>query len=234
VNLNNFINNGGNVVYLASGYNESPEYLPVKITGQSKGSSILWTRDPVFAEGIHFDEIGVSTYLNAAPRRHSTTVVEVNGNPVLAYWIIGHGKVIYDGLELTDFSQRPEYPIFWYKMVNWLTGHPDAGDLNKKTGDVLHLGDSRTVRGPLGTTDTATLILDKAGFYLLDGSEIAANLYDPRESDLRGGAVYDPGQFHPGTGAQKMIEKDLSGWLIGLAILMIALEFAVIRSRREV
>lgn len=234
VSLNNYIDAGGNVIYLASGYNESPQYLPVRITGESKGTSVLWARDPGFAEGIHFEEIGVTSYLNAVPRRYSTTMVEVNGNPALAYWTVGRGRVVYDGLEMTDFSQRPEYPIFWYRMVNWLTGAPDASDLNRKTGEVVHISEPRTVRGPLGTAVTSTLLLDKAGFYRLDGTEIAANLYDPRESDLSRGTAYEAGQFRQGTGAQKMIEKDLSGWLIALAILMIALEFAIIRWRREV
>lgn len=234
VSLNSYIDAGGNVVYLASGYNDSPQYLPVRITGESKGTSVLWARDPGFAEGIHFEEIGVTSYLNAAPRRQSTTMVEVNGNPALSYWTVGRGRVVYDGLEMTDFSQRPEYPIFWYRMVNWLTGAPDARDLNKKTGEVVHFSDPRTVRGPRGTEVTSTLLLDKAGFYHLDGTAIAANLYDPRESDLSGGTVYEAGQFRPGTGTQKMIEKDLSGWLIFLALLMIALEFAIIRWRREV
>jgi hypothetical protein len=86
--LNRYIDSGGRVVFVASD-SESPEYLPVRVTGDSGGSASLWVRDQGFADGIHFDEIGLSSYPEAVPRRRSVTLVEASGTPVLSYWRLG-------------------------------------------------------------------------------------------------------------------------------------------------
>ncbi|HQF17458.1 MAG: hypothetical protein A4E45_00607 [Methanosaeta sp. PtaB.Bin039] len=234
--LNRYISSGGHLIYIASGPNENPDFLPVRTGVLRNDSSTLWARAPGFASDIHFEEIGVDSYLEASARRRSTTMVEVNGFPALSYWTIGRGTVIYDGLEMggTDFSQRPEYPIFWYNMVGWLAGNPRPADLNRKTGEVIPLGEATAVQTPGGTVITSALLLDLAGIYNLKGAEIAANLYEPRESDLHDKASYPAGQFQPAQGTQKIMENDLSPWLILAAAALVLLEMAIIRRRREV
>ncbi|MDP1086636.1 hypothetical protein Q6245_30190, partial [Klebsiella pneumoniae] len=69
--------------------------------------------------------------------------------PILAYWRLGEGIVIYDGLEMdSDFYLRPEYPIFWYQMINWMTGVPDIEDSNRKTGEIIATGEQSTIQTP--------------------------------------------------------------------------------------
>ena len=101
---------------------------------------------------MHFDEIGLFRFPQAVSRKGSTTMVEANGVPILSYWRLGKGMVIYNGLEMdSDFYLRPEYPIFWYQMVNWITGVPDISQSNRKTGEMIHLGrrpPSRRLRQP--------------------------------------------------------------------------------------
>jgi len=234
--LNRYIDGGGNVVFLAYSGNTSPEYLPVKVQGSSDTQATLWARNPGFAEDIHFDEIGVYSYLEATSRRHSITMVEVNGVPALSYWTLGRGRVVYDGLEngMTDFYQRPEYPLFWYSMINWLTDVPEPAQSNRNTGEIIPLGEPTRIDSPSGSITTATLLLDMAGIYRFHGQTVAASLYDPQESDLRGTHSFSGGDFVSRTGMEKIVEKEQAQWLIALAALMILLELFIVWRRREI
>lgn len=230
--LNRYIDGGGKVIYIAQDQ-ESPEYLPVRVTGRSEGSASLWVRDTGFADEVHFDEIGLFGYPEATARRGSTTMVEANGVPVLAYWRLGRGTVIYDGLELnSDFYSRPEYPIFWYQMANWITGVPDVGEANRKTGTVIPLGDAVSVETPSQAITTSSLLLDEVGIYRYRAVELAANMYDARESSLSRSGSVQAGEFREGS-RETIVEKDISNWVIALAALAILLELAIMRWRRE-
>ena len=230
--LNRYIDGGGKVIYIAQDQ-ESPEYLPVRVTGRSEGSASLWVRDTGFAEEVHFDEIGLFGYPEATARRGSATMVEANGVPVLAYWRLGRGTVIYDGLELnSDFYSRPEYPIFWYQMANWITGVPDVGEANRKTGTVIPLGDTVSVETPSQAITTSSLLLDEVGIYRYRAVELAANMYDARESSLSRSGSIQAGEFREGS-RETIVEKDISNWVIALAALAILLELAIMRWRRE-
>ncbi len=233
--LNRYVHRGGRVIYLAINPSFSPEYLPVRVEGVINGTALLWVRSPVFTEGIHFDEIGVYGSPDARPRSRSVTMVEANGVPVLSYWKLGSGTVIYLGLVpgLSDFHERPEYPIFWYKTVNWLTDVPDASEANMRTGEIIRLGETTTVETPEGIITTKNLLLDMVGVYKFQGQTVVANMYDPRESDLSDGESFTTGTFTTRTVSEKLIEKDLSPWLILMAAAMIALELVIIKRRGE-
>ena len=180
--LNRYID-GGRVIFIASDP-ESPEYLPVRVTGEQTGPASLWLRDEGFAKGVHFDEIGLFRFPSASPRKGSTTLVEANGQPILSYWHLGKGMVIYSGLEMdSDFYLRPEYPIFWYQMVNWITGVPDISQSNQKTGEMIHLGETAQVEAPSTSLATSNLLLDEVGVYHFQGRAVAANMYEQQTMD---------------------------------------------------
>ncbi|MDM7934619.1 MAG: BatA domain-containing protein [Methanothrix sp.] len=230
--LNRYIDGGGGVIFIASGQG-SPEFLPVRITGRAEGPANLWLRGGEFASGLHFDEIGLFSYPEATARRGSTTLVEANGVPVLSYWRIGDGRVIYTGLEMdSDFYMRPEYPILWYQMVNWLTGLPSIDQSNRRTGEVIPLGERLTVQTPSGTLTAASLLLDEVGIYRYRDVTLASNLYDKVESSLSRIAAPREGELRGGRG-EALVERDLSAWVMALAILAILLELVIIRWRRE-
>jgi hypothetical protein len=229
--LNRYID-GGRVIYIASDA-QSPEYLPVRVTGQTPGPASLWVRDVGFSEGVHFDEIGLFNFPSAVGRKGSTTMVEANGIPILSYWRLGKGIVIYDGLEMnSDFYTRPEYPIFWYQMVNWITGVPDIVASNHKTGELIPLGGTVSVETPSGSISTSSLLLDEVGIYRFQGTTLAANMYDPLESNLRRSSGFNPGEFKGGL-RNTIVENDLSNWVIALAVFAILLELVIMRWRRE-
>ncbi|HII06761.1 MAG TPA: hypothetical protein HA349_05470, partial [Methanotrichaceae archaeon] len=233
--LNRYVYDGGKVVYVASNASFSPEYLPVRITGVVNESAPLWTRNPVFAEDVHFDEVGVFSYLQTSPRQGSVTIAEANGVPVISYWRLGSGTVVYLGLssERSDFYQRPEYPIFWYEMINWLTNVPDASESNRRTGEIVRLGDTTLVDAAGERISTNVLLLDRVGIYKFQGQTIAANMYDPIESNLQNGNTLNMGTFTSGETTEKLIKKDLSPWLVLIAAGLIILELVILRRRRE-
>jgi len=229
--LNRYID-GGRVIFIASDQ-ESPEYLPVRVTGEQKGPASLWVRSAGFAKGVHFDEIGLFRFPQAISRKGSTTLVEANGQSILSYWRLGKGMVIYSGLEMdSDFYLRPEYPIFWYQMVSWITGVPDIIEANRKTGEMIHLGETVPVETPSTSLVTSNLLLDEVGVYRFQGKAVAANMYDPKESSLQRKNGVDAGAFVADS-RETTVEKDLSGWIIALAVLAMLLELAVMLRRRE-
>jgi len=230
--LNRYLDRG-RVIFIASGGNESPEFLPVRVTGKASGPAVLWVREEGFARGLHMEEIGLYSYPEASARKGSVTMVEANGVPVLSYWRLGRGLVVYTGLEMdSDFYMRPEYPIFWYNLVNWITDVPDVKDSNRKTGETVHLGETAVVTTPSTTLTTSVLRLDEAGIYSFLGRSLAANMYDPRESSLKRASAPAAGQFHE-VSRMTTVKKDLSIWVIALAAMAILLEMAVMRWRRE-
>lgn len=233
--LNRYVYGGGKAVYVASNASFSPEYLPVRITGVVNDSAPLWTRNPVFAEDVHFDEVEVFSYLQASARQGSVTIAEANGVPVISYWRLGGGTVVYLGLssERSDFYQRPEYPIFWYEMINWLTNVPDASESNRRTGEIVRLGETTLVDAAGERISTDVLLLDRVGIYRFQGRTLAANMYDPIESNLQNGNALNMGTFTSGETTEKLIEKDLSIWLVLIAAALIILELAILRRRRE-
>ncbi|HNX39422.1 MAG TPA: VWA domain-containing protein [Methanothrix sp.] len=230
--INRYVD-GGRVIFIASGGAEGPEFLPVRLAGQADGPAALWVRDEGFAGGLHMDEIGLYRYPQAVSRKGSATLVEANGVPVLSYWRLGRGLVVYTGLEMdSDFYMRPEYPIFWYNLVNWITDVPDVQDSNRKTGETVYLGESAVLTTPTTTLTASSLRLDEAGVYSFLGRSIAASMYDPAESSLKRSGGVDAGQFHE-VSQTTTVKKDLSLWIIALAALAILLELAVMRWRRE-
>jgi hypothetical protein len=117
-------------------------------------------------------------------------------------------------------------------MVNWITGVPDIVASNHKTGELIPLGGSVSVETPLGSTSTSSLLLDEVGIFRFQGTTLAANMYDPQESDLRRSSGVTPGEFKGGL-RNTIVENDLSTWVIALAVLAILLELIIMRWRRE-
>jgi hypothetical protein len=132
----------------------------------------------------------------------------------------------------SDFYLRPEYPIFWYQMVNWMTGVPDIEDSNRKTGEIISLGEQSTIQTPSSTLSASTITLDEVGIYRFQGRAMAANMYNPIESSLGRNRNFEEGEFS-GEVRNTIVERDLSPWVIALAALAIVLELVIMRWRRE-
>jgi len=118
-------------------------------------------------------------------------------------------------------------------MTGWLTNVPDSSESNRRTGEIVRLGETMLVDAAGERIRTDVLLLDKIGIYRFQGRTIAANMYDPVESNLLEGRTLNLGSFTSGKTKEKVIKKDLSPWLVLIAAGLIVLELFILRRRRE-
>ncbi len=181
--LRSYLEKGGTLVFEADddlAFMETGGLLPVEVSERAKPSGFE-VESSDLTTGLEF---GVSAYLKSTLKEGAVALVSAPEGPVLAYWNVGRGRVVYLGLNdrWGDFHLRTSYPIFWYRLLE--SSFPANAELNFKTGTVLPFGASKTVAAPHTTIETSDLYLGDAGFYALGDRTIAANLLDEKESDI--------------------------------------------------
>ncbi len=181
--LRSFVEKGGTLVFEADddlAFMETGGLLPVEILGRAKPSGFD-VQSSDLTTGL---DLGVSAYLKSKLKEGAVALASAPEGPVLAYWNIGRGRVVYLGLNERwgDFHLLTSYPIFWYRLLE--SSSPAADELNFKTGTVLQFGTSKIVAAPHTIIDTSDLYLGDAGFYTLGNRTISANLLDEKESDI--------------------------------------------------
>lgn len=253
--LKAYVEGGGTLVVLAS--QELPqlnvsELLPVEIIGLSNNSSnIVVDLENEFSEGIDFG--WVSNYLNVKAKNSSLVIASAvkDGTPIVAYWNKGLGKVVYLGTSNApgdsisgDFYTKTSYPIFWLKLVDWVSATADPKDFNYKTGEFVPFSvEQQVIFNPMSragnkTFETKNLFLDEAGIYAIGERKISANLLDEHESSISiteissdAAAVLKEQEL---AGDKPREEKlNLEPHLLMLAFLLILLELIYLRSRGE-
>lgn len=181
--LRSFTENGGMLVFEAEddlAFMDTKGLLPVEVSGRARPSSFKVTKTDL-TEGLEF---GISGYLNATLKDGAVALVRAPDGPVIAYWNLGRGRVVYIGMNdrWGDFHLQASYPIFWYRLIG--LAYPAAEEQNFKTGTVLPMGTPKTVAAPHGNIETSDLYLGDAGFYTFGERTVAANLLDEKESDI--------------------------------------------------
>ena len=243
--LKAYVESGGKLVVLGSESLMSDmaieELLPVEIKGTFNETILSVVSKSEVVDGIPFNEISVVKGLETMGKEGSITLVESSmGYPVISYWEFGRGVVVYVGLSdmggWDDFPTKPEYPIFWLQLLNWLTGIGEAQSYNVKAGMLMPLGSMNEVITPSGKVVTDLLLLDEVGIYTVDDKTYAVNMFDSRESDIGFKSSLEPGVY--GGGATYTLERsenrmDLT-WIV-LAVLGIICvgELFILRGRGE-
>lgn len=181
--LRSFTEEGGTLVFEAEddlAFMDTGGLLPVEVSGRAKPSGFEISETDMTA-GL---DLGISGYLKTTLKDGAVALASASEGPVLAYWTVGRGRVVYLGMNdrWGDFHLQTSYPIFWYRLLE--SSFPAAAELNFKTGTVLPLGTAKTVAAPHTTIETSDLYLTDAGFYELGDRTIAANLLDEKESDI--------------------------------------------------
>jgi hypothetical protein len=255
--LSNFINGGGKAIFVASetlstekAKIELLELMPVitdGVTETNDGVTLDVVQETRLSEDIKFNEIAVYKYLNATPRRDSTTLVSTeDGIPMLTYGTLGEGTVVYLGINdalgedaWNNFHNLPEYPVFWFKLAGWLGGTGGINDYNLKTGAISALAKEQEIQTPGGSQTLNRVLYDEVGVYEVAGRTIAVNLYNDRESDTsldgkdlieRSKADDEPGIVRASTYAAK---KYLDIYMIIIVFGLVILELMIIRRRGE-
>jgi hypothetical protein len=236
--LRKYVESGGSLAILFSEdlpVMNTHSLLPVKPAGTVHiNSHLLPATSAPPVDDIDFGSI--HTYLKAAPLENAVTLVESeDGTPIIAYQKVGEGYSIFIGVNENtgDFHLQPDYPIFWLKLLDWVSGREDAGAYNYRTGATVYLSEEQRVKTPTRTLTTKTLLLDEAGIYQFDGKKIAANLLDEEESNITAAPLIQQTPAPREQGVEHR-QKDLSWLAIILAILMLLLEIRMLSGRGEV
>ncbi|XGI83702.1 BatA domain-containing protein [Halorutilales archaeon Cl-col2-1] len=216
------IENGGGVVIQAqeglsrAGYGD---LLPVSVDGVQSGGSARVVSDDPLVEGIEFSS--PDRYLSASLDEGTAIVNTSDGSPLIAV----SGRSLYYGFmeDSSEFKFNYLYPVFWKRVVYRLSGRDRLSSMNVETGDSLTFSDTQTVSTPSGSTTTGTLVFDEVGFYSVGENDIAANLLDSTESDVKAAPIEESSVAARETGTtSEEVPINLTP-LVALAALLIVL-----------
>ncbi|MEA1944708.1 MAG: VWA domain-containing protein [Euryarchaeota archaeon] len=240
--LASFVGSGRSLVVLASddlGKIDTNNLLPVRISGGA-GPAVLKTRMiNEFTRDIAFEDVSVNKHIRSESIDESlVAVVADDGSPVLAYRKSGAGTVVYFGFgegdpAWNDFHTRVDYPIFWRQIVDWMSGVLGIDEYNVRTGRMYPLGTEQEVITPTDAIVTDNLLFDEVGGYRIRDMDIAANLYDPEESDLSMPVMPEEVRNLEPDVVKADVEEELWGYLIVLVIFLAGFELYYLRARGE-
>lgn len=254
--LDNFLNGGGRVVFIASEALSSQNakielqrilpVIPGSIEDADYGVALEVVQETRLSEDMKYEEVAMYRFLNVSSRIASTTLVATEDNiSMLAYNSVGDGTVVYLGIsDITgeeawnNFHNKPEYPVFWFKLAGWLGGAGSVPDYNLKTGTISALAKEQDIKTPGGTQTVSRVLYDETGIYQVAGKEIAVNLYNDRESDTTiEEDVIERSQAQDGPkivrASSYTAKKYLDIYMIIIVFILVVLELLVIRKRGE-
>ncbi|HEX7574926.1 MAG TPA: BatA domain-containing protein [Candidatus Methanoperedens sp.] len=205
-NLRDYVSSGGTAVIIASAGLQDMDILPVKLSSIGNKTSLTIDRQTTITAGIDIEKINVKKYFNSTLKNGAVALVTSGDkvkSPMLAYWKLGKGTVIYSGLSdpqgniydplnqnvWNDFHTLSTYPLFWKQLLEWIKGSLDVTEYNAKTGMIMKFPVSVAVKTPGDTETTDTLLFDEVGIYEVPGKSVAVNLFDERESNLVSGGL---------------------------------------------
>lgn len=255
--LSEYVNGGGTAIVIASPGLVNMDLLPVDIDELGNGTSLNIVRQSSITAGIDMKKVEIKKYFKTQLKSGAVSLVESGDrekSPVLAYWKLGKGTVIYSGLAdpegkdiydplnekvWNDFHTNPSYPIFWKQLLEWIKGSLDVSEYNVKTGTLMKYPASVEIKTPSDIQTTDALLFDEVGIYEVPGKTVASNLFDERESNLIGSAA--AGGISNATASNDLTynpeivrkQKDLDIYFIIAAIFFVFLELYYLRWRGE-
>lgn len=219
-----YVENGGNLIVVASEYLSSFEelhpLLPVEIEESTSVGGVKIETANEITKDIDFEGVAVK-YLAASAKNFSITLASAADNPLISLWYKGNGKAAYVGIrheaEWSNFHLKTSFPIFWSKLVEFMAG--GETDENLKTGNFLP-----QVEG---------LFLDEAGIYEVKGKKIAANLLDERESNISVGVLEGLQYKHAFERTAIEVKKEFKNYFLLAALALVVGELLYLRRRGE-
>jgi hypothetical protein len=121
----------------------------------------------------------------------------------------------------SDFKKDIYYPVFWKRLIEMITQKQDLSEMNYKTGKLVNLLETQTIVTPFGKISADTLVLTKQGIYRGDTKTFAANLANPKESDVGGENGEKIGVFENTLKIEELVPFELLKYfIIGLLVLV--------------
>lgn len=246
-NLGGFVKDGGTLIAMASEELTTigSGLLPIDITGMSNETELVVVSESPFMNGIPLNDTEVVRHIRGtAPDTAIVFVEGDDGTPMLSYWRVGEGTVIYTGLNdvtgddaWSGFNTLPQFPLFWNQILEW-SGGTYTDEHNVRTGSMFRFPAQQTVTSPDGTVQTTSNVwIDQAGLYYIGEQVMAANLYDARESDVDQFSIDASNMTSRYTERPEIIrsqvKKDLGPFIIWAVLGLLLLELFIILRRRE-
>jgi hypothetical protein len=240
---------GGGVVVMAQESLLIPEtdtgrLLPVVPVSMANETTLDGARGGVMGD-IDVTDIAIGHHLNVDAKTGAVAwVTSDDGVPIISYWRIGAGKVVYLGIPdimgddaWSDFHTKPEYPIFWLNLVDYLCGASSIEECNMQTGSTVRFDSNTRILTPEGQSiKTDNLLLDQTGIYQLPDRAVAVNLYNAKESNLvdGGGSVSEtPGAQKDVVTTKTDVKKEHDWILLTIALMLLFTELYYLRYRGE-
>ncbi|MEA1869281.1 MAG: VWA domain-containing protein [Euryarchaeota archaeon] len=245
--LADYASSGGKVVVMAQEglpLSDTGRLLPISLFEEANETVIKEVRESAMLRDIDVKNIAIGHYLRGEEKRGSVAwVLAEDGTPIISFWRVGLGKVVYLGIpDITgdyawsDFHTMPEYPIFWLNLIDYLCGTGGVENCNKQTGSAMQFDSKVRATTPDGRViRTNSLLLDQTGIYELPDKLVSVNLYDAVESNLKGSGITTTKTAGTSTGktVQTTTKKEFDWILLILALVLICTELYYIRSRGE-
>ena len=248
-NLADYAATGGGVVVMAQESlllpgTDTGRLLPVVPVSMANETTLDETRGGVMSD-IDVTDIAIGHHLNVDAKTGAVAwVTSDEGVPIISYWRIGAGKVVYLGIPdimgddaWSDFHTKPEYPIFWLDLVDYLCGASSIEECNMQTGSAVRFDLKTRILTPGGQSiKTDNLLLDQTGVYQLPDRAIAVNLYNAKESNLvdGGGSVSETPGAQKDVVTTKTDVKNEHDWiLLVIALMLLFTELYYLRYRGE-
>ena len=248
-NLADYAAAGGGVVVMAQESLLLPEtdtgrLLPVVPVSMANETTLDGARGGVMGN-IDVTDIAIGHHLNVDAKTEAVAwVTSDDGVPIISYWRIGAGKVVYLGIPdimgddaWSDFHTKPEYPIFWLNLVDYLCGASSIEECNMQTGSTVRFDSNTRILTPEGQSiKTDNLLLDQTGIYQLPDRAVAVNLYNAKESNLvdGGGSVSEtPGAQKDVVTTKTDVKKEHDWILLTIALMLLFTELYYLRYRGE-
>ena len=246
--LTNYVKSGGVLVVLASESLKNSDLLPVTLRGIANRTTLNILSENPLTENLD-SNIEITRHLEASAKQGAIVLAEAGDeSPIVAYWNIGRGSVIYIGFAepgknpydplnpevWNSFHATPVYPLFWQNLIEWSTGSIDINEFNLRAGTVKQYSTPVTIKTPTSNITTETVLFDEVGFYTMPKGEVAVNLYSKDESDITEtmNLTIEETRIRYAPGITE-IPKELDKYLIVAGILFILLELYYLRWRGE-
>jgi hypothetical protein len=139
--------------------------------------------------------------------------------PLITYQEKGEGYLVYIGIEEehNDFHYDPQYPIFLYNLISFVTEQKTSAELNKKAASLIIDNE----------------VLDKVGFYDIEEDIFSVNVIDSRESDPYVEEIGIDSEEFEFVKIKQDVELELERWLLAMAFLLFLYEVWYVKKRGD-
>lgn len=244
--IKNFVESGKSLIIIASpdlaGMEDQnfEELMPVKLKEMVNSEKNVKSTNHEILNDVSLENVVVKRYYKAEKKENATVIAETEGNPMIAYWNYGKGKVAYIGInpskDWSNMHYSSSFPIFWSQLISYINQRDElVRSLNFKTGEYLVLEKECEITNPRGAkTNAKSLFLDKQGFYTIRSNDkeeiIAVNLENEDESNIKT-VVYEEEITQRVEVEEKTTKEELFKYLLLVGALILFFEMTVYRRR---